>query len=198
MGGTWTPHTPDWVAPSVSQIADEHWLAYSMLMTTRLPWAAGVAAAVAWVRGGRVGPITYRDEQPVTRDLADAECWAAAAARDPFGTLPLNTIYTQLRVTPADPKPGLDVNYSVGAWRALRWLLGIEDQDAPLPVPRRHDDGRVFTGDDVYAEITRGDDSHLSPERRQEIRQYASLQAAQYLHYDGQIRAVQQTLASVS
>lgn len=169
-----------------------------MLMTTRRPWAAGVATAVAWVRGGRVGPITERTEQPVTRDIADAERWAAAAARDPFGTLPLNTIYAQLRVTPADPKPGLDVNYSVGAWRALRWLLGIEDQDAPLPVPRRHDDGHLFTGDDLYTEITRGDDSHLSPERRQEIRQHANFQAAQYLHYDAQIQAIQRALTQVS
>jgi hypothetical protein len=64
-----------------------------MLVQTRLPWAAGVAASIAWIRGGRVGPITERDEQPVTRAIADAERWAAEAARDPLHAPPMGAVY---------------------------------------------------------------------------------------------------------
>lgn len=196
MGGTWTPRTPDWVVPPGGQVADEHWLAYAMLRSTRSPWAAGVATAIAWVRGGRVGPITDRPEQPVTRAVVEAECWAAEAARDPSGPPPLDLIYSQLGVAPYPPAPGIDVNYCLGCWRALRWVLGRPDQDPPVAVPRRHDDGRVYDADDLYAEATRGRMDRLSPEQRAEIRLRTEVQAAQYQRYDDRITALREALSA--
>lgn len=196
MGGTWTPRTPDWVVPPVSQIADEHWLSYAMLRNTRRPWAAGVACAIAWIRGGRVGPITERDEQPVTRALAEAESWAAEAVRDPSCPPPLGLIYAQLKVVPARPQSGHDVNYCVGVWLALRWVLGVPGQEAPLPVPRRHPDGTLYTGDDLYAEVLRGKMERLSPEQRATIRRESDRQASRFVHYDGQITAIQQAMGA--
>lgn len=195
MGGTWTPRTPDWVVPPASQIADEHWLAYAMLRQTGRPWAAGVATAIAWIRGGRVGPITDRPEQPVTRALAEAECWAAEAARDPSGPPPLDLIYSQLQVARYPPAPGIDVNYCVGCWSALRWVLGRPDQDPPVAVPRRHDDGRLYTADDLYREATHDKMDRLSPEQRDKIRLRAEVDAGQYLNYEEQITALQQALS---
>ncbi|MGH7750185.1 MAG: hypothetical protein ACREQ5_36270 [Candidatus Dormibacteria bacterium] len=195
MGGRWTPRTPDWVAPPAGQVADEHWLAYAMLRTTPGPWAAGVATAIAWIRGGRVGPITDRPEQPVTRALAEAECWAAEAARDPSVPPPLDLIYSQLKVAPYPPAARIDARYCVGCWDALRWVLGRPDRAPPVAVPRRHDDGRVYTADDLYAEATRSRMDRLSPEQRAEIRLRAEVDAIQYQRYDDQITELRRVLS---
>lgn len=194
MGGTWTPVTPTWVTPDASQIADLHWLAYGMLTRTRLPWAAGVACSVAWIRGGRVGPVTERDEQPVTRAIADAERWAAEAARVPASPPPLDLIYAQLKVAPWAPLPDQDPDYAVGCWCALRWVLGVPGQDPPLAVPRRHPDGRLYTAAELYAEVIRADDGRLSPEQRAAKRLQAERDAAKYRYYSDQIAQVQRDL----
>lgn len=194
MGGPWTPRTPDWVTPPASQIADEHWLAYAMLTQHRLPWAAGVACSIAWVRGGRVGPITERTEQPVTRAVAEAESYVAMDASDPIGGMPLDLVYRQLDVTPYPPKPDTNVKYALGAWRSLRWLLGDPDQGPPIPVPRRHPDGRLYTAEELYAEVIRDDDGRLSPEQRATKRLQAERDAAKYRHYSDQIAQVQRDL----
>ena len=194
MGGRWTPRTPDWVIPPVSQIADLHWLAYAMLIDTRLPWAAGVATSVAWVRGGRVAPVTQRPDQPVTRDVAEYERWAAEAARDPAHPPPLETIAATLGVPYIPPQPGLDATYAVGVWHTLRWMRGAPDEKPPLDVPRRHLDGRIFTSDDIYAERTHGDDTRLSPETRREIRRHTDSLAAQYQHTSSVIADIQHRL----
>ncbi|MGH3844061.1 MAG: hypothetical protein ACRDS0_21835 [Pseudonocardiaceae bacterium] len=197
-GGTWMPHTPDWITPPAWEVADAHLLSYGMIRTTRRPWVVGVAAAISWVRGGRVGPVTERTEQPVTRDIAGAERWAAEAARDPGNPPPMDVIYTQLRVAPMPSVHGLDANYCVGSWRALRWILGVPGQDPPLRIPRRHPDGHVYVAADLYAEATRGDDSHLAIERRREIQLAADFWAAQYLHTAAQIRDIQRNLTAGS
>lgn len=195
MGRPWTPRTPDWVTLDASQISDLHWLAYAMLVQTRLPWAAGVGAAISWIRGGRNGPITERDEQPVTRAIADAERWAAEAARDPDHAPPLGAIYAQLEVAPRPPLPGQDPNYAVGVWRALRWVLRVPGQDPPLDIPRRHPDGRVFVAADIYTDMVSGDDTHLSPEQKREIWTAADYWASQYVHTAAQIVDIQRKLA---
>lgn len=194
MGGQWTPRTPDWVMPPASQIADLHWLAYGLLMETRRPWPAGVACTIAWIRGGRNAPVTERPEQPVTRNLAESERWAAEAARDPCGPPPLDLIYEQLKVAPYPPPVDLDMNYCVGVWNALCWLLQPEGYGVrvPIPVPRRHPDGRLYTADDLYAEIIR--DGRLSPEQRAAERIKAEVAAGKYLYYDEQIRRIQRDL----
>ncbi|MGH3525759.1 MAG: hypothetical protein ACRDQ6_00410 [Pseudonocardiaceae bacterium] len=191
-GGTWMPHTPDWITPSGWEVADAHLLSYGMIRTTRQPWVVGVPAALSWVRGGRVGPVTERTEQPVTRDLADAERWAAEAARDPNDPPPLAAICEQLGVALAFPKPDTHPGYAVGVWRALRWVLGVPDQACPVAVPRRHPDGRLFTADDLYREATHGKMDRLSPEQRAQIRLRAEVDAIQYERYEEQITALEQ------
>lgn len=196
MGGQWTPRTPDWVTPPISQIADLHWLAYATLIDTRRPWAAGVFSSVAWVRGGRVSPVTERSEQPVTRALAEYERWAAEAARDPAHPPPLETIADTLGVPCVPPKPGLyGAAYAVGVWSTLRWMLQrVPDEKPPLEVPRRHPDGRVFTAADIYAERIAAAVTHPSPEARREIRVDADRLAARYQHQADAITDIQHRL----
>lgn len=68
----WAAVTPEWVAPSAREVDDAHWLAFQEYAERSAVAAGGVGAALAWVRGGRVGPVTGRDEQPVTEALARA------------------------------------------------------------------------------------------------------------------------------
>lgn len=110
----------------------------------------------------------------------------------------MELVYEQLKVAPWPHLPDQDPNYSMGCWRALRWVLGVPGQDPPLAVPRRHPDGRVYVAEDIYAEHTRGDDSHLGPERRREIQHYAEAQAARYRHTAAQIADIKRKLATAS
>lgn len=80
---TWTPVEPDWAVPSPTEIADLHWLAHLAHRELGSARAGGVAAAVAWVPGGRVAPVTARDDTPVTPALAAVEMWAAEVAGTP-------------------------------------------------------------------------------------------------------------------
>jgi hypothetical protein len=101
-----------------------HWLAYRAHVELQSPRCGGIAAAVAWVRGGRVGPVTERDESPVTRSLATAEMWAASAAGAPdLPRPPLEELCDKFGVAYWAPRPILP-EWGEGAWRALRWLLG--------------------------------------------------------------------------
>jgi hypothetical protein len=78
---SWTPSYPGWLAPSRIAVTDLQWLAYRAYVEGSVP-TGGMAAAVAWVQGGRSGPVTDRGERPVTRELAVAEMWAAVAVAD--------------------------------------------------------------------------------------------------------------------
>jgi hypothetical protein len=89
----------------------------------------------------------------------------------------LDLIYSQLQVARYPPAPGIDVNYCVGCWNALRWVLGRPDQD------------------DLYREATRDKMDRLSPEQRAKIRLRAEVDAGQYLHHEERITALQQALS---
>ena len=69
---TWRAVTPDWV-PVPAALADLHVLAHRGYLDTWSTWHDGMAVTAAWLRGGRSAPVTFREEQPVTRALADAE-----------------------------------------------------------------------------------------------------------------------------
>jgi hypothetical protein len=73
-------------------------------------------------------------------------------------------------------------------------VLGVPGQDAPLAVPRRHPDGRLYTAEGLYAEVIRADDGRLSPEQRATKRLQAERDAAKYRHYSDQIAQVQRDL----
>src|SRR5437868_5227187 len=76
---------PAWVTPPAVEVDDLRWLAYCYALDrgfSEFPAAAGMIGAIDWVWGDRTGPITAREEQPVTRALADAELWAAIAVDD--------------------------------------------------------------------------------------------------------------------
>ena len=67
----------DWVsAETAFALHDVQVLAFRVLVDGEgSDWHRGVALTVGWLRGGPggAGPITLRNEQPVTRALANAE-----------------------------------------------------------------------------------------------------------------------------
>jgi hypothetical protein len=102
---SWTPSYPEWLAPSRSEVADLQWLAYQAYVEGSVR-SGGMAAAVAWVQGGRAGPVTDRDERPVTRELAAicsewvAEMWAAVAVADGGTPPPLQSTMWGAGISP--------------------------------------------------------------------------------------------------
>lgn len=147
---TWQPVHPPWTAVDARQIDDLHWLGYAVHRDLDSPYGAGIASTLGWVRGGRVAPVTERDEMPVTRDFATAEMWAAAAASTPdVPPPPLESICADLAVTYWSPLPVVP-RFADGTWKTLRWLLGMPGQQIPLPAPQRHDNGTVVSADELY------------------------------------------------
>jgi hypothetical protein len=107
-----------------------------------------MAAAVAWVQGGRSGPVTDRDERPVTRELAVAEMWAAVAVADGGTPPPLQSICEQFGVRYRAPL-AVDRLWADGVWRALRWLTGTQTEP-PLELPVRRVDGSTPSAEELY------------------------------------------------
>jgi len=176
----WTPAEPEWAAPPQSEIADLMWLAYWLHAERGKPWSAGVFAAAAWVRGGRAAPVTERVESPVTRELATAELWAAVVASEAGSGItrpPVEQTCADLGVRWCEPPP-VDAEYAVGAWRALRWLLGVAGEECPLPVPGRNPDGSITTADQLYDRAVAADPyRYRVPERQNELRRWAAVEA---------------------
>ena len=75
-----------WAIPLLGQVSDLHWLAYRLCTDDGNSCAGGIAATLGWVQGNCGGPITERDEQPVTLALAHAETWAALRVDDATGS----------------------------------------------------------------------------------------------------------------
>lgn len=170
-----------WVVPSARQVSDLRWLAGRAWLEQGSPWVGGVIAAAGWVDDHRYGPgpITGRTEKPVTRTLAEAECWAALAAGDEPGgaSFPLESVCAELGVDYWPPKFRNRV-YVDGAWRTLRWLLGAEGQAAPLRLPVRDADGSVPTAEQLYAQAVERDPFLAgSPEQRQALRSRVDAEA---------------------
>jgi hypothetical protein len=177
---TWRPIEPTWAAPPRLAIADEMWLAYRAHVDTGRPVYDGVVAAAAWVRGGRPAPVTERDEQPVTLGLAEVELLAAMVANEPSTrvNLPVDGIAADHGVSWREPVR-VDPDYAGGAWRALRWLTGVPDQRAPLPVPVRNPDGTLVTADQLCEQaIAANPHRDWEAEQRVELRNWATTEVA--------------------
>lgn len=143
---------PDWVAPTWWQVGDLSCLAMHAVVEQQRPDCAGMVAAVGWVRGAVAGPITGRDGHPITRQLAVAEMWAAAAAQPDQPAPPLAELAVMLRVEHREPLP-VEPLYARGVWLALRWLTGTGDQATPLELPVRNSAGGLASADEVYAAL---------------------------------------------
>jgi hypothetical protein len=146
----WTWSVPSWVSWPLMDVSDLRWIAYREWMDSKTSWSGGVLAALAWVVGDGAAPVTGRGEQPVTEYLACAERGAArGAGADPLHqrqSAALNMVefgeaYRAPRVS--------DREFALGVWKTLGWLLR-EDDEAPLPLPVRNDDGRVPTVGEAY------------------------------------------------
>lgn len=169
MTSWWKPVTPGWVVPTTAQVGDLHWLAYRLLSEQDTPWAAGIVATLAWVRGGRPAPVTGRDTQPVSAGQAQFEQWAAVAVMDPDGPCPpLELIATQAGV-PYLPPQATNPDWASGAWRTLLWLAGASSAESPIPVPRRREDGTPLAEQDFLRELLADPRCDL-PEQRAQAR----------------------------
>lgn len=146
----WSAVTPAWVVASSREVEDAHWLAIDEYAERGSVAAGGVGAALAWVSGGRVGPVTGREEQPVTESLARAEMWAATAAERPGrAPPPLERICADLGVAFRQPTE-VDSRWATGVRATLRWLLRIANQQAPAELPVRRTDGTIPTAGELY------------------------------------------------
>jgi hypothetical protein len=129
-----------------------------------------------WVTGDVViGPVTGRPEQPVTAEVAKAECWAARAAGDGSRTpewrlkatcAELGVVYWPPNLELVDPEEGYGV-YQTLSW-LLRWVDGYRGGCVPpLPLPQRNLDASTTTADELEEETTVTQSSlwHL-PEQR--------------------------------
>lgn len=177
----WAAVTPEWVVPSPREVDDAYWLAHQEHADRHSAAAGGVGAALAWVRGGRVGPVTGRDEQPVTEALARAEMWAATAAERPGRTPPpLERTCADLGV--AFWSPGaVDNRWATGARATLRWLLGAPGQQAPAELPVRRSDGSTPTAAELYEAVVATTPFLFElPEQRAALRSRVETNARRY------------------
>ena len=163
----WQPMTPRWVTPTACEVVDLHVLACLVHAAEQSATAAGMAAAVAWVGGGRRGPVTGRDEQPVSKALAQAEQWAAVAASSAADGLPpppLESFCASLQVAYWPPGQ-VSPQWAHGVRRALRWLTGAQEEP-PLPVPMRSSDGHVLRAEELFAQAAAEQAAYWIPEDR--------------------------------
>jgi len=134
---------------------------------------AGMIAAIGWVRGLiKVGPVTCRDELVVTQEVAQAESFAAAAARPDWSTPPLRDVYEVLGVaywSPVNTEPG----YALGVCATLRWLLGVDTDRAPIPIPVRTASGALAGETEIYAGLLARNPGPLETWERAELRREA-------------------------
>lgn len=186
MGG-WASTT--WAARPRAAIVELMWLGLrDYRFETGSLWSAGVAAAAGWAVGQRAGPVTDRQDVPLTRELVTAELWAANLAIDQApdgprvrGGRPVAlAAVVKLGVEWREPLPVRFV-YADGVWRALRWLLGVEGQDAPFEVPLRRPDGSLVSADDLYAmDLAEAPWRYRFPEQRNALRDRAQADARRY------------------
>lgn len=164
MSGMDVHPVPEWVRPSAVQVYDFQWLAHRRYLDTtghQSEAAAGMAAAVVWVRGGISGPATGRPEQPVTRAIATAELWAAMAICDGGGTpeRQCRAVCAEVGVPywPSD-FDGVSLETGYGIYQTLSWLLRYLDgwewgRYPPLELPARNADGGAPPGDQRSREL---------------------------------------------
>lgn len=139
--------TPDWVAAPPVAVSDCHWLAYRQYRDTNAAKPAGICAALSWIRGGRPGPMTDRDERPVTAALAQAERYAAMYTAEGDRSLPLRSACIKLDVAYWQPIE-YERGWCIGVETTLGWLLKLSKPSIELPT--RNADGTVPTFRELY------------------------------------------------
>ncbi len=144
---------PVWVIADHRQVKELYYLAYALATKVNSVHGQGQLAAVDWVTGGRVSPMTHREE-PVSWALARAESWVALTVAARNGEPPASD-WAMLGVEPRPWVSG-DGDFAHGAWRTLAWLLGVRP-DPPIELPRRDENGQLEPGGERYA--TRPDPS---------------------------------------
>lgn len=193
----WVAVIPEWVVPSLREVDDAHWLAFQEYADRGSAAAGGVGAALAWVRGGRAGPVTSRGERPVTEALSWAEVWAATAAERPGRTPPpLERICADLGVAFWPPSE-VDTRWATGVRATLRWLLGAPGQQAPTELPVRRPDGSTPTAEELYeaAMVTTPFLFEL-PEQRVALRSRVEANARRYRELANMIEAAKGRLGT--
>ena len=170
---------PAWVEPRRHEVADLIALASISTQDSSIPTATRYAygamlSASAWVSGLLFGPITHRDDAPVTLDVARAELFTAETLLYPERRAQLSAFCASTGVrswTPVETQR----DYVLGAWVTLRWLIGLEAAP-PIPVPLRHEDGSLLTETEIYEGFLAGEPAPGAA-RRQAIRRTAATMA---------------------
>jgi hypothetical protein len=143
---------PGWVVPGRFEVSDVSCLALRGVVENRSRRAcAGMVAALGWVHGVLSGPVTGRDESPVSWETATAELWAAASTRPDWPSPPLRQVCETLAVR-CWPPASVDADFALGVCATLRWLTGADEQP-PLPIPVRNAAGTPATQFEVYTEL---------------------------------------------
>jgi hypothetical protein len=138
---------PAWVVADHRQVVDFNFAVYSLATEIDSVHAKGQLAAVGWVTGVRVAPMTHRDE-PVSWALARAESWVALSVAA-TNVEPRAADWAMLDVEPRPWVSG-DADFAHGAWHTLAWLLGVRP-DPPIDLPLRDEDGNLAPGQERYA-----------------------------------------------
>ena len=172
--------SPDWVsAENAFALDDLLVLAFGLLVDGEgTDWHRGVALTAAWVRGypGGRGPVTLRDEQPVTRPLANAERWAAVWVDTDGPRLSLRDDAERFGVAYWEPVVTSRL-WARGAEAVLRWLLAkpLERRRPPMPVPERNAEGAVATAEELYERERAAPRAWWGPEERRAARTRAEV-----------------------
>jgi len=173
---------PQWAVPPVVALDDVQWLSLAEVQRTASQPAAGIHAALCWVRGvRREGPVSERGEAPVTAALAASELIAAMIAGDPVDGHLLDGARLLRRTTREvefRPAVVVDTGYILAVWRALRWLTGEGGQRAPYRLPSRNENGTPRTAEQLYRDALAAHPGYATvPESRERLRNEADAEA---------------------
>jgi hypothetical protein len=171
---------PVWVVPRWHELRELVVMAEMTVTNPRVPtgkrlFYGGMVDATGWVLGRLFGPVTGRDEVPVTFLTAQFETAIAdCVLRDePLGWV--SELCEPAGVKYWPPLADLTSDQVRGARMALRWLTGV-DETPPLPVPLRNPDGALVTASQMYDSLLRRE-PQADAGRRLELRRQAAKSA---------------------
>ncbi len=172
------PAMLDWVSAETAYALDDlQVLACRVLVDGEdSDWHRGVTLTIGWLHGG-AGPVTLRDEQPVTRGLVNAERWAAIWVDTDGPKLSLRDDCERFGVAYWEPVVTSRL-WARGAETVLAWLLAnpLEQRRPPMPVPERNAEGAVATAEELYQrELSAAPHAHWGPEERRAARTRAEV-----------------------
>jgi len=172
---------PAWAVPSAVALSDVEWLSCAEVRRTESPTAAGIHAALCWVRGvRREAPVSERTERPVAAPLVRSELIAAMIAGAPDGDLLSGSrlLERTTREVPFRPSVATDPRYVLAVWHALKWVMGEGGERCPYRLPVRNADGSPRTADELYRAALVAHPGYATvPESRQRLRNEAETEA---------------------